>query len=69
LVGHLAYGAALGPTLLWLERRSTPWRTAATPARRRRAALARTRSAATAPGLWTVSTVLVLTVLTLATGA
>lgn len=69
LIGHLAYGAALGPTLLWLERRSTPWWTAATPARRRRAALARTRSAATAPGLWIVSTVLVLTVLTLATGA
>ena len=69
LVGHLAYGAGLGLTLAWLERRSNPWWTATTPARARRAELARARSAATAPGLWTLTTFIVMSVLALAAGA
>lgn len=67
LIGHLAYGAGVGLTLAWLERRSNPWWTAATPARARRAALRGTRSAATAPGLWTLVTVVILSVLALTT--
>jgi hypothetical protein len=69
LIGHLAYGAGLGLTLAWLERRSNPWWTAATAARARRAHLGRIRSAATAPGLWTLSTLVVVNVLTLAAGS
>ena len=69
LIGHLAYGAGVGLTLAWLERRSNPWWTASTPARARRAELRGTRRAATAPGLWTMVTVVVLGVLTLAAGA
>lgn len=69
LVGHLLYGVGLGLTLAWLERRANPWWTASTPARARRAELLQSRRAATAPGLWTLSTVLVLGVLTLAAGA
>lgn len=68
LIGHLAYGAGLGLTLAWLERRSNPWWTASTSARERRAMLAGSRSRATAPGLWTVSNVMVLGVLTLTAG-
>ena len=69
LVGHLAYGAGLGVSLVWLERRSNPWWTAATPARERRASIAAARSTTTAPGLWVLSTVIVLSVLTLSAGA
>ncbi|MDQ6648982.1 MAG: hypothetical protein M3Z02_02500 [Actinomycetota bacterium] len=68
LIGHLAYGAGLGLTLAWLERRSNPWWTATTPARARRAQLGHARSAATGPGLWTVSSVVVLSILTLTAG-
>lgn len=65
LVGHLVYGAGLGLGLGWLEHRSNPWWTATTAARARRAQLRRRSAAATAPGLWTVSAVAVLTALVL----
>lgn len=65
LIGHLAYGAAVGLTLALLERRSNPWWAAATGARAQRAQLRRERLAATAPGLWTMVAVILLTILTL----
>lgn len=68
LIGHLAYGAGVGLTLASLERRSNPWWTAATVARARRAQLGRARTAATGPALWSMSSVVVLSVLTLTAG-
>ena len=66
LVGHLAYGVGLALVLAALERRSSPWWSAATPARARRAELRRMRTADAAPGLWALVCVLVVCVLCLA---
>jgi len=64
-MGHLAYGAALGLTLAVLESRSNPWWAASTEARANRARLRREQLAATAPGLWTMVAVIIITTLTL----
>lgn len=69
LIGHLAYGAGLGLTLAWLERRSNPWWTAHTAARARRSELRRAEFARTAPGLWAMTVVITIVVLTLVVGS
>ncbi len=61
LVGHLAYGAALGVAFYLLEARYTPWWISHTDAEAARAARRRDQVLTSAPALWALVVVIALT--------
>lgn len=65
LVGHLAYGSALGGTYYLLETRANPWWVTRSEAERTRVAARRIQATGSAPALWglTVMAALVIPVL------
>jgi uncharacterized membrane protein YagU involved in acid resistance len=62
LVGHLAYGAALGLAYFHLEARISPWWLARTQAEADRARLRRQETLTAAPALWSLIVLVALTV-------
>lgn len=62
LVGHLAYGAALGVTFYWLEARYSPWWVSRTETEVRRIAHRRQQMLTSSPALWVQIVVLALTI-------
>lgn len=62
LVGHLAYGAALGVAYFRLEARSVPWWVVRSQAETERASLARQETLSAAPALWSLTVLVALTV-------
>lgn len=62
LVGHLAYGAALGVTYFHLEARINPWWIARTQGEAHRARLHRQETLTAAPALWSLIVLVALTV-------
>ncbi|HEX4225590.1 MAG TPA: hypothetical protein VHZ97_24710 [Pseudonocardiaceae bacterium] len=61
LVGHLAYGAALGAVYYWLETRSNPWWMTRNAAEADRADTRRHQTLGAAPALWVLTIVIALT--------
>lgn len=68
LVGHLAYGAALGVAYFHLEARVSPWWLARTQAEADRAGLRRRETLTAAPALWSLLVLVALTVPLLVAG-
>lgn len=62
LVGHIAYGAALGVVYFRLETRVSPWWVARTEAEAERARLRRQETLTAAPALWSLTVLAALTV-------
>jgi hypothetical protein len=62
LVGHLAYGAALGGLYFQLEERINPWWFTRSELEARQAERRRTELLGTAPALWALTVVMVLTI-------
>ena len=62
LVGHLAYGAALGVAYFRLEARVSPWWVARTEAEADRALLRRQETLTAAPALWSLTVIVALTI-------
>lgn len=61
LVGHFAYGAALGAVYYWLETRTNPWWLTRNLAEADRASTRRTHTLGAAPALWVLTIVIALT--------
>jgi hypothetical protein len=61
LVGHLAYGAALGAVYYWLETRTNPWWMTRNAAETDRAAKRKDQTLGAAPALWVLTIVIALT--------
>jgi uncharacterized membrane protein YagU involved in acid resistance len=61
LVGHLAYGAALGAVYYWLERRTNPWWMTRNEAEAARATMRRDQTLGAAPALWVLVVLIALT--------
>ena len=61
LVGHLAYGAALGAVYYWLESRTNPWWMTRNAAETRRATTRKEQTLGAAPALWVLTIVIALT--------
>ncbi|MGH9224056.1 MAG: hypothetical protein ACRD2W_09820 [Acidimicrobiales bacterium] len=68
LVGHIAYGAALGVAYFRLEARVSPWWVARTEADADRARLRRQETLTAAPALWSLIVLVALTVPLLVAG-
>ncbi|XRQ07261.1 hypothetical protein ACN3XK_63900 [Actinomadura welshii] len=62
LIGHLAYGGALGAVLVWLEHRENPWWLARNDIEAARAAARRDQVLGSAPALWILTALIALTV-------
>ena len=62
LVGHLAYGAVLGVTFFWLESRHNPWWITRNEAEAERARRATDQLLSSAPALWVLTVLIVLTI-------
>ncbi|WP_165978594.1 hypothetical protein, partial [Actinomadura darangshiensis] len=62
LVGHLAYGAALGAVYAWLEHRENPWWVARSEVEAVRATARREQVLGSAPALWTLTVLIALAV-------
>lgn len=62
LVGHLAYGAALGAVYYWLETRTNPWWMTRNAAETDRAAKRKDQTLGAAPALWVLNIVIALTI-------
>ncbi len=61
LVGHLAYGAALGAVYYWLETRTNPWWMTRNAAETELAATREEQTLGAAPALWVLTIVIALT--------
>lgn len=61
LVGHLAYGAALGAVYYWLEARTNPWWMTRNTAETDRATKRKDQALGAAPALWVIIIVIALT--------
>jgi uncharacterized membrane protein YagU involved in acid resistance len=61
LVGHLAYGAALGAVYQWLENRANPWWLTRGETEARRVAARRDQALGSAPALWMLTVLIALT--------
>jgi hypothetical protein len=61
LVGHLAYGAALGAVYYWLETRTNPWWMTRNAAETELAATRKEQTLGAAPALWVLTIVIALT--------
>jgi uncharacterized membrane protein YagU involved in acid resistance len=61
LVGHLAYGAALGAVYYWLETRTNPWWMTRNAAESHRAAARKDQTLGAAPALWVLTIIIALT--------
>jgi len=61
LVGHLAYGAALGAVYQWLENRANPWWLTRGEAEARRVTARRDQALGSAPALWMLTVLIALT--------
>lgn len=61
LVGHLAYGAALGAVYYWLETRTNPWWLTRNAAEAARASARKDQTLGAAPALWVLTIVIALT--------
>ncbi|HEX3784757.1 MAG TPA: hypothetical protein VHX38_34280 [Pseudonocardiaceae bacterium] len=61
LVGHLAYGAALGAVYYWLETRTNPWWMTRNTAETIRAAARKNQTLGAAPALWVLTIIIALT--------
>lgn len=61
LVGHLAYGAALGAVYYWLETRTNPWWMTRNEAEAARATMRRDQTLGAAPALWVLVVLIALT--------
>lgn len=62
LVGHLAYGAALGATHYLLEARANPWWVSRNDAEARRVAARRSLTLGSAPALWVLTVLVAVTI-------
>ncbi len=62
LIGHLAYGGALGAVTAWLEHRENPWWLARSEREAARATARREQVLGSAPALWTLTALIALTV-------
>ncbi|TDC62696.1 hypothetical protein E1200_24895 [Actinomadura sp. GC306] len=69
LIGHLAYGGALGAVLAWLEHRENPWWLARNDLEAARAAARRDQILGSAPALWILTALMALTVPVMVAGA
>ncbi len=61
LIGHLAYGTALGAVYYWLETRTNPWWMTRNAAEAERAATRKNENLGAAPALWVLTIVIALT--------
>ncbi|GAB2817105.1 hypothetical protein GCM10027176_22160 [Actinoallomurus bryophytorum] len=68
LVGHLAYGGALGAAYAWLEHRENPWWVARSHTEAVRATARREQVLGSAPALWTLTVLIALTIPVLVAG-
>ena len=68
LVGHLAYGAALGAVYYRLETRTNPWWFSRSTAEAERVAAQRDQTLGSAPALWALIVMLALTIPVLLSG-
>ncbi len=62
LIGHIAYGAALGAVFFRLERRRDPWWISRSEAEAARARQASRQLLSSAPGLWAITILIALTI-------
>lgn len=69
LIGHLAYGGALGAVHAWLEHRENPWWLARNDLEAARAAARRDQVLGSAPALWTLTVLIALTIPVMVAGA
>jgi uncharacterized membrane protein YagU involved in acid resistance len=60
LVGHLAYGAALGAVYYWLETRTNPWWMTRNAAEAARASTRKDQTLGAAPALWVLTVIIAL---------
>jgi len=68
LIGHLAYGGALGAAYAWLEHRENPWWVARSQSEAARATARRDQVLGSAPALWILTVLIALTIPVLVAG-
>ena len=69
LIGHLAYGGALGAVHAWLEHRENPWWLARNDLEAARATARREQVLGSAPALWILTVMIALTIPVMVAGA